>query len=217
MSLHKSEGAFFVTLSPREAYTPEECGAILEYMMSSRYNKSLILIKEFGKKGDHEHLHAVWVLGTPARGDVLRKHLLKCASLHKDAKELKVEALRDTPAVFVAKYLRKEQRSEILHNDLIDLSSLPEIPDMIYDTMKGKRIVTPAEAPTLVIAYCKQNDLGVPTTLQDLYRTLVHMGSNDYLIHNVVKERKNILHCIRIYTDKPEGTDVWVSEFCETK
>lgn len=212
---HKVTNNFFLTFSPRDPYSPEEVKSIQDFLLQSKYNSKLLIVREFGKKGDHPHLHSVWELASQARSDVLRKHILKCSSLHKDLKEVKIEMLRDTPAVFVAKYLRKEQRSEILYNDLLDINDLPEIPDPIFNTMKGKRIVTPAEGPTLILAYCKQQDLPVPTTMQDLYRTLVSMGNNDYLIHNIVKDRRNILHCLRIYTDTNEGTDVWISEFCE--
>lgn len=202
---------FMISMSPRTAYTPDEENAIVE-----SFDEKHIVIKEYGKKGDHPHLHIVIHYDKPCRSDVVRKKILKIDALHKDEKEIKVSCLKDTPEMLVAKYLSKDPNREILYNDLVDLDNLPETQEHIFGVLQGKRIVSPAESTLLIIEYCNQNDLAIPTRAHDLYKVCVRMCRDDYVVHNIIKNKKDILTNIRMYVDDPDHPNTqWANEFAE--
>lgn len=211
-----SHDHFMATISPREAYSVDQIDNLVNYF-SGAFEKVLV-VKEFGKRGDHQHFHIVCKSPRPARSDVYRKKILKADILHGDNKELKVSLLRDPPDVFYVKYLRKEVNSEILFNDLINLDNLPELPEFIYNTLVGKRVITPMEAPTLLIEYCDRNEISLPVELDQLHLLLVRLVGEGYVVNNVVRNKRDIITVIRLYDLNRRGIDYpmkWTREFCD--
>lgn len=209
---------FMATISPRDPYTPTAINLLVRYFVDN-FDKTLF-VKEMGKRGDHQHFHIVCQNSTSTRSDVYRKKILKCEHLHGDAKELKITLLRDHPDVFYVKYLQKEPNSEVVFNNLIDLKNLPQPPEFIYNTLVGKRVITPLEAPTLLIAYCDENELPLPVELDDLHRLLIRLVGEGYIVSNVVRQKREVITIIRLYDLNRRGIDYpmkWTREFCDDK
>lgn len=212
MSTKLKSTDFMLTFSPRESYTDDQEKAISDALVLGKH----FMVREYGKKGDHPHLHVVIRYEKPTRSDVLRKSVLRMGILHGDDKELKVSVLKDTPEMLVAKYLNKDPNRVILYNSLVDLDNLPQIKEPIYGVLQGKRIITPAEATLLIIEYCYANDIPPPVRPHELYTLLVRMVHEDYVVHNVIRNKKDILTNIRLYVDDPEHPNMqWANEFAE--
>lgn len=211
---------FMLSLSPATQYSSDDEDLICASCRN--LSDKCFVVREYGKRGDHPHLHVILKLHTERRSDSLRKSIVKTEMLHGDAKELKVSAMRDTPEQLIAKYLSKDDNRVILYNDLVDLDTLPPPRDeFIYDVLVGTRNITPGEAPLLIIKYCEEKEIDVPTSAFQYWQMMRRLAHENYQVYNCIKNGKTILRTINAYVSEDEQcydvTTVYIDELNNKK
>ncbi len=196
--MRRDVSGVFLTLSPSEAYTLDQENQILDFLTS--FVKSFYLVREYGKTGNHPHLHAVALFNQPHRLDSFKRSMKASCKFLTGSHEYRAKQLIDTPQVCIARYLVKDPNHHILYSDY-DLSTLPAIPDHIHGTLIGKRILSVNEAPYVIVEYCNLTGNEIPDTADKLYPIFRAMYHDGYVITAVLRNLKVVIVLLRMSSD----------------
>lgn len=205
--------SLMITISPREQLpteTEEQIVRELKTLLIKSY-----IVREYGRQGDHPHLHVIGELDRPTRIDIVKQFVRRHhPQLFIDNKRLWVaRQLKDEPTYVIAYYLLKEPNVEVLHTDY-PLDSLPK-PDRDYirDCLVGKRIVSATEAPYVIVRYCQKYNIDIPDRGTELYQVCRRMYFDNYVVSSILKNASIILVQLRFHLPEPSDNALDVQAF----
>lgn len=180
---------YFIVVSPH----PSQVQILLERYKEVVDEKILLVIKEFGKKGDHVHLN--YIVDSAKRGDSLRRSLIRLCC----KKGILSEGVEQAHFVSVIKitdlenllggYLQKEPNHEVLMNegkyDLVELKKKIMKDKVRISDHKFKEVLRIDTFAQAASAFCEINGLDLKTT------------STEDILKRMAKDNYGIAACLR--------------------